>query len=299
MKSEEPLVGVMLAVFNGVRWLNEQIQTILHQKNVRVKIFISIDASSDGSEDFCLKLAQGDSRIVILPTGLKFGFAGRNFFRLIKDVDIDELDFCAFADQDDIWFPEKLSNAVNKIVQHSADGYSSNVLAFWPDGRKKIIDKTSPQTEWDFLFESAGPGCTYVLPVATWKKLKESVVANSLVVKDIKLHDWYAYAFVRALKLNWFVDPEPSMYYRQHSNNEFGANSGFKTAWRRLQAVRSGWYRHQAAEMCRIFQIDGEISKSIQNGYVGSMHLLKNLTELRRRPIDRFFLGWMLLLNFY
>lgn len=296
---EQPMVGILLAAYNGVKWLPEQIKTIFAQKGVSVKIYVNVDLSTDGSEQWCLKLAESDSRVTVLPTGDRFGFAGRNFFRLIKDADVSDCNYCAFADQDDIWYPDKLIRAINRIEQSSAAGYSSNVMAFWNDGRRKLIDKTMPQTEWDYLFESAGPGCTYVLPAKMWNELKKSVVENYEAVRNIKLHDWFVYAFVRAQNKLWYVDPEPSMLYRQHDSNEFGANSGIKTALKRLQAVRSGWYRHQAAEMCRIFKIDEPVSRCIQNGYAGSIQLLKYLPQLRRRPIDRFFLGCMLLTNSY
>ncbi len=98
--------------------------------NVEVTLFISVDISIDGTENLVNRLALHDKRLVILPHGKKFGGAGLNFFRLISDVDFGCFDYIAFADQDDIWFDDKLSSAVRVITDESTDAYSSNVIAF-------------------------------------------------------------------------------------------------------------------------------------------------------------------------
>ena len=61
------------------------------------------------------------------------------------------------ADQDDIWFPNKLHRAWDNIVGGRCDVYSSDVRAFWPDGRFENIVKSMPQKEFDYLFEARDP----------------------------------------------------------------------------------------------------------------------------------------------
>ena len=60
-------IAVLLAAYNGQDWIQEQVETILHQKNVIVKIFISIDFSNDDTYQICSKLERENESIIILP----------------------------------------------------------------------------------------------------------------------------------------------------------------------------------------------------------------------------------------
>ena len=143
--TNKPSVAVLLAAHNGIEWIKEQIDTIFQQKEVNIFIFISVDVSSDGTFEWCKELNEKNSCVKVLPYGNHFGGAAKNFFRLIKDVNLNLFDFVSLADQDDIWLPNKLSRAVEIIKIKKLEGYSSNVVAFWEDGREKLIKKSSSQ----------------------------------------------------------------------------------------------------------------------------------------------------------
>ena len=158
-----PRVLVLLAAFNGMEYLPAQMASILGQQAVAVQVVLSIDRSSDGTEAWVAQLAQQDARVSVLPGGQVFGGAAPNFFRLLSDVDMAGYDYVALADQDDLWHPDKLGRAYQQLQHTGAAGYSGNVIAFWPGGQERLIDKSQPQQPWDFLFEGPGPGCTFVL----------------------------------------------------------------------------------------------------------------------------------------
>ena len=134
-----PNIAVLLAAYNGIEWVQEQIDSILDQINVNVDIYISVDYSNDGTYEICKSYANKKKSIHVLPYGDKFGGAAKNFFRLIKDVNIQEYDFIAFSDQDDIWDKRKLSRAVQSITKYSLSAVSSDVVAFWYNGKEKYI----------------------------------------------------------------------------------------------------------------------------------------------------------------
>jgi len=186
-----PKVAVLLAAYNGTQWIEEQLASILGQSGVDVSVHISIDPSTDGTETWCEAYAAAHPQVFILPAAGKFGGASRNFFRLIRDVDFSSYDFIALADQDDIWHTDKLQRATSKIDTRQADCFSSNVTAFWDDGRTHLLDKAQSQVAWDYLFEAAGPGCTYVFNKRFASALKASVIADWEKVQDVRLHDWY------------------------------------------------------------------------------------------------------------
>lgn len=102
-----PRFAVLLAAYNGMQWLPEQLDSILSQVGVDVTVYVSTDRSSDGTYAWVCDVADTDPRVVPLTYGEVFGGAAKNFFRLLRDVDLEPFDYIAFADQDDIWLPDK------------------------------------------------------------------------------------------------------------------------------------------------------------------------------------------------
>ncbi|MDD1009914.1 glycosyltransferase [Pseudomonas shahriarae] len=256
MPVNNPKVAVLLAAFNGMQWIEEQLDSILGQSGVDVTVHISIDPSSDGTERWCLDYAAKHPCVSVLPYADVFGGASRNFFRLIRDVAVDKFDYVAFADQDDVWYADKLERAIREIRSRKVSAYSSNVVAFWPDGRRHLLDKAQPQTAWDFLFEAAGPGCTYVFTCELVKSLKVSMLANWSELQRVSLHDWYFYAFARSRKYKWFIDARPSMNYRQHERNQVGANTGVASLMSRYKTIHDGWWFSQVRLIARLSDLE-------------------------------------------
>lgn len=243
----QPRYLVLLAAYNGMEWIAEQVSSILNQEDVSVELLISVDSSTDGTESWVADLAESDPRVQFLEHGGKFGGAARNFFRLINDSPAEGYDYVAFADQDDIWLAKKLIHAADTLSKFCADGYSGNVTAFWPNGRERLIVKSQPQVKYDHLFEAAGPGCTYVFTRALFFQLKKHISDKYPQVQGVTLHDWYCYAFSRSQGYKWIIDNKSYMRYRQHSNNQVGVNSGLKAFKARLVKVFDGWWLNQAA----------------------------------------------------
>ena len=296
-------IAVLLAAYNGVQFIQEQVKSILEQVVVDVTIFISVDASSDGTESLVDELALSDSRVVVLSYGQQFGGAAPNFYRLIKEVDFTSFDYISFSDQDDFWLPAKLSLAVDAIQKDNADGYSSNVIAFWPNGEQRLINKAQSQKRWDFIFESPGPGCTFVMTRNLINKVKKTLTDDKSEARNVELHDWLIYAICRSYGGRWFIDPCPLVKYRQHQNNQFGANAGFKTKWARFIKFKSGWYR---AEVAKVAQVCTRISddRGVKNilglvalrTFSSNIKILAYLMHARRKLSDRLFLALATLL---
>ncbi|OOH78211.1 glycosyl transferase [Pseudomonas koreensis] len=291
MPVEHPKVAVLLAAYNGMRWIEEQLASVLAQSAVNVTIYISIDPSDDGTEVWCQAYAAEHANVVLLPSVGPFGGASRNFFRLIRDVDFDGYDFVAFADQDDIWHLDKLQCATDSIRTFNVDAYSSNVTAFWANGRTRLLDKAQPQVAWDFLFEAAGPGCTYVLKQKMAKSLKASLLDHWVDLQAVSLHDWYCYAFARSHGFKWYIDPRPSMEYRQHERNQVGANTGLGSMIARYKTIHDGWWFSQVRLIARVIGQDtnpiGQVSLCLGRGQL--IRLSFNAWNCRRRVRDKIF----------
>ncbi|HGU5088521.1 TPA: glycosyltransferase, partial [Escherichia coli] len=290
----------LLAAYNGEQWIQEQISSILKQKNVDVTLFISIDQSSDNTLMLCEELALSEPRINLLPYGDIFGGAALNFYRLIKDVDFTSFDYISFADQDDIWLEDKLQRA--SLFLEKYDVYSSNVIAFWPNGKAVLINKAQPQVKYDFLFEAAGPGCTYVIHRDVAIEFKKFIVSKWQEVKKIELHDWLFYSFSRVKNFQWVIDERPGMYYRQHQNNQVGANNTMAGAVKRLNLIKCKWYREQICRMISVFEDEVYIPfyrELKTDSYFDKLKILPYLNKIRRRPRDRMYLAIAILIGYF
>ena len=289
-----PSVVVLLSAYNGIKWIEEQITSILSQKNISIEIFISIDLSNDRTYEWCQNLAGENTHIKVLPYGERFGGAAKNFFRLIRDVDFSYCDYIALSDQDDIWDSGKLHHAIRAIKQDNLDGYSSDVTAFWSNGREELVKKSFPQKKLDYFFEAAGPGCTYVLKQQSAQKFKKFLNNNWEYVNLVELHDWMIYAYFRSQGMKWKIDSKSLMRYRQHDNNQVGLNSGLKAYLIRFNKIKAKWYRNEVQKI--IYLLNGGPEQGIS---LKRLFLIKNFWHLRRRPRDAIFLLFIITLQIF
>ena len=277
-----------------MEWIQKQVESILSQKKISITIFISVDVSTDDTYLWCKKLSIRNKCIKVLPYGKKFGMASRNFFYLIRNVNFSQFDYVALADQDDIWHKNKLYHAIKSINKECLDGFSSNVTAFWGNGRKKLVKKSYPQKKFDYFFESAGPGCTYVLTKDSIQKFKKFLVSNWIEVSSVEFHDWIIYAFYRSQGLTWKIDEKPLILYRQHNNNYLGFNSGLKAYLRRFSKIKMKWYRNEVNRIIKLVSKNSKVDISLEQFF-----LIKNFWQLRRRPRDLFILFFLTTLRIF
>ena len=304
--SEQPKIAVFLAAYNGMCYLPEQLDSILIQAGVVITVYLSVDASLDGTEAWLDGRALEDDRVAVLSHGRHFGSAARNFFRILHEVDFSEFDYVAFADQDDIWELDKLIRHADLIKQHHADGVSSNVAAFWPNGKEKLLVKSQPQKKLDYLFESAGPGCTFLMTPWLVNKVQEQLLDANSPARDVALHDWLTYAICRAHGKRWVIAEQPSVRYRQHGNNVVGANVGVKAAWARLLKIRLRWYRNEVQKIAQVSQRISEsnnIGELVQllkyNNFFTRFKLLKFVPQARRSGVDRMALALAIVVGLF
>ena len=62
--------AVLLAAFNGEDWIEEQIESILNQKNIDVHIYVSLDISSDSTIEILNKIIDKDKRVILVADAL-------------------------------------------------------------------------------------------------------------------------------------------------------------------------------------------------------------------------------------
>lgn len=289
----KPKIAVLLATHNGIKFLNTQIRSILNQTNVDVTLFVSDDFSTDGTWEYLNGLKS--PQIILLERIAQYNSAGENFFRLLKDVSFTSFDYVSLSDQDDIWFDDKLITGITELRNENAEACSSDIIAYWENQetekhKKKYIKKSRPIGKWNHLFESAGPGCTYLLKETVATEFSVFLKDKNCDISAIKnTHDWVLFSFVSSKNYKWLIIDVPTMLYRQHLNNAFGVNVGFTNIIRRFKMLLNGWYLNEVysiAKVCRNAESE-PLVKLKQYSITNFSYLITNLRHMRRNNIDR------------
>ncbi|RYF21928.1 MAG: glycosyltransferase [Oxalobacteraceae bacterium] len=283
-------VGVLLATYDGAAYCEDQIISLLWQRGVDVHIYVRDDGSRDATGDIVARLAaRHPDRITIVNNhGVLTGSAAGNFFALLAEVNLAQHSYIAFADQDDVWLPDKLYRAIAAMTTIGADGYSSNLIAYHQDDSTAwVVEKQGEHADLDYLFQGASAGCTYVL------SLKAAQLAAAVMTKAPPLcagasHDWIVYAICRTHGLTWFRDRAAGIMYRQHAANQYGTRRGFAEIAAKFQLIRSGWYKNQILWLRNVLRgSDDErhVLAAIDSGDMRSRWwLLRQAPRFRRTP---------------
>lgn len=118
-----PLVSIVLAVFNGERFLREQLESLVSQTYASMEIIAVDDASTDTSSSILKEFSSRHSNIIV-EVSLK---NGGQVAALERGLGLARGDYIAISDQDDIWLPEKISKLLN-CIQGSAAIFSDSAL---------------------------------------------------------------------------------------------------------------------------------------------------------------------------
>lgn len=245
MKKQRYKTLVLLATYNGSKYLIDQIESIYNQKDCQITLIVSDDCSSDDTLQVIQKMQKKFNNIYFLTNKSNLGFS-KNFYNLIiSDMCLmDNFDYVAFADQDDIYVNDKFVSQINyfnndkKIV-----GQSSSVKCFGQS--TSILHQSSNTTRYDFLFEGAGQGCTFLFTYEFFKEFRIFVKNNYTLVSKFIFHDWLSYLYARSNGYNWHFNKRPLVNYRIHGKNSYGNKYSVKGILERLNKINSGWYYDQ------------------------------------------------------
>ncbi len=252
-------IAVLLASYNGQKYIREQINSIQNQDNVDADIYLRDDKSKDGTVEVALEMISAE-RVIINKN--QTGSAANNFFLSILQFENPEnYEYFAFADQDDIWLPSKLNKAISQLQRTGSSLYFSNLL-IWnlETDSKTLLKKDYPQKKYDYLFEGGSAGCTYVFTLDFFLKLRERLRNTNYTDWPDFSHDWFTYFLARHLKLNVINSADTEILYRIHDTNVHGQLNTFtlKSVFRRIQMVRNGWYLSNSENYAKYINVEYE-----------------------------------------
>jgi glycosyltransferase involved in cell wall biosynthesis len=248
-----PKIAILMATYNGARFLEEQLESIAAQSCKNWKLIVSDDGSADRTLEILRRYETlwGPTKLEVR-LGPCNGFA-INFLTLACDKSIDG-DLYAFCDQDDVWLPNKLKAAVEFL-----DGHDMRIPHLY-GGRTMCVDQQlntlHPSPLFVFpcgfrnaLVQSYAGGNTMVFNNASKRLLESAGILN------IPVHDWWIYLLVSAAGGHIYFDQRPLILYRQHAGSLIGSNSGFMSRLLRLTSVAGGAFmRHTDLHLAALNQ---------------------------------------------
>lgn len=258
-------VHILMATYNGARFLHEQLASIARQSHTAWRLTVSDDGSDDETLDIVRRFAQTTQQPVTLLQGPGQG-PTKNFFHLISQSLPDtESDLFAFADQDDVWLEDKLSRAVEwhqTQLHHPVRLYCGRTRyvdeLLRPIGESRRL-KRAP----DFgnaLVQNIASGNTMVFSTALLRTLKNIDPDHSV------WHDWTTYLTATALRGNVCFDDDPALLYRQHAANVIGSNEGLMAQLQRFKPIFQGRYKKWSdANLAAMQDINEQLPSSTQN----------------------------------
>lgn len=217
-------IDILLATYNGEKFVKEQIESILNQTYENFNLIISDDASTDNTLNILEEYEKKDTRIKVFKKEKNKGLID-NFEFLLKNVTSD---YFMFSDQDDIWKKDKIEKSINKLKEESSGlvytdleivDEKLNVIypSYWK--YKQIYKKIIKYNNFEALYlNNFVTGCT--------------ILAKSKYIKDILplprnskfvLHDYWTALIISAKDKISYVE-EPTIQYRQHKNNRVGSS---------------------------------------------------------------------------
>jgi len=229
------MVCVLMSTYNGEKYLAEQLDSILSQRGVNIKLLIRDDGSKDSTNAIIESYINNSPEIIHLHKGENVGFA--KSFTLLLQMGYEmfpECEYFAFADQDDVWLEDKLYSALSKLQNKSKElpiTYCSNTTLVRKD-LSVIGDCWKPQdvklSKERALIKSFATGCTMVFNRCAVK------IYITHIPQELKVHDFYMYQLCMFLGKVIF-DEKSHILYRQHGNNQIGKKNFKEKLWNKLK----------------------------------------------------------------
>lgn len=239
----QPTIHILLATYNGARYLAEQLQSISRQTHSAWTLTVSDDGSTDDTLAIVQRFAAQVDQPVTVLQGPRQGSSTANFAHLLGKAPAgNSQDLYAFCDQDDVWHDNKLERAVQFHAKHPSQsvrlycGRTQFVNEYLlPIGLSPSIER--PPSFGNALVQNIASGNTMVFSQAVLSAHKKVKSTHSV------WHDWTTYIVATAIGgMVWF-DNEPCLFYRQHGGNVIGSNNSLKAKLARFRPLLKGRFK--------------------------------------------------------
>ena len=223
------MVTILLATFNGERYLAQQLESILEQDEQNITIEICDDGSVDGTVEIIKKFQE------LYPEKVKWmekekpsKSAKENFFYMLSKAKDSDLPYVMLADQDDLWLPNKVSTMFGRmkkmeerygsempILVHANLALTDENLNITHSNMAEFMGQLPHQKSLRYrLVENTVTGNSMMINGALLRAYQEPM--------DCVMHDWWLALVAAAIGRVSYIE-EPLTLYRQHATNAMGA----------------------------------------------------------------------------
>ncbi len=263
-------VLVMMSTYNGEHYIREQLESIRAQIGVRVFLLIRDDGSSDNTLGILMDYASFNKDISIIE-GTNCG-AIKSFYQLMEYavIHFPDYNYYAFSDQDDFWYPDKLSRAIS-MNQRKRDLYFYHSCYDVVDADLNLLYRTTTSNSYgtlgDALIANPSIGCSEVF---TFRVLEHaSKIASYKMEKEsyYPYHDLWVYLVSLIVKADVIFDDFSALKYRQHGHNVIGTRkSRIKTFKLQLHNLLSnkGIKSSFAKMLLDLYSVDDDIRETLE-----------------------------------
>ena len=222
--NKNPKVQILLATYNGEKFLREQLDSIVNQEYKTWELLVHDDGSFDNTISILNEYQNNYPRKVKLLIDQKiFSSACKNFFHLIEHRSREANLYC-FCDQDDIWHESKLKFIIEMYnTKEDKEPVLIHSDLSLIDARGNLLEKSHNKlinyqknfiTKNTVLYSNPIPGCAMSINSALADKIS--------YCKYMVMHDWWILLSTMYENSNVLYIKSPLVKYRQHSENVLG-----------------------------------------------------------------------------
>ncbi len=222
-------IDILLATYNGEKFIKEQLDSILNQTYTNFRLLISDDNSTDNTKNIIKEYEEKDNRIKCFFQKENLGVVA-NFEFLLKQVNSK---YYMFSDQDDIWKENKIEISFKKMESTNCDLVYTNLEvvdkdlntiypSYWK--LKGLENKVKKYNNFEALYlNNFITGCTMLVKSEYINKILP-LPNNSKYI----LHDYWIALIISQIGKIKYVD-ESLIKYRQHKKNNVGSKKKSST----------------------------------------------------------------------
>ncbi len=243
-------VHILMCTYNGARHLQAQLDSFLAQGHDAWSLWVSDDNSDDTTREILVRFQTSHpARDIRIFKGPGQGHAA-NFLSLLAHPELPETTV-ALSDQDDVWLPHKLSQALSQIGARSQSDSGNNAPFAYCCRYLRVDARLAPLEPGPLPRHDPGFRNALVQNILSGNCMVLNPAALALIrrgmpgARQVPFHDWWIYQLLSGAETRMYIDPRPGVLYRQHDNNVLGAAQGFLASLARFKMIRNrdyaGW----------------------------------------------------------